>query len=104
MIRHIVLLDLPQDHDPAELSGVMTGLNALRARIPGFASFAHGPNRDFEQMSPDCKYAFICQFDDEASARAYLAHPDHQALGKRLVALCHGGVAGIRVIDMDVSA
>jgi len=104
VIKHIVLLDLSRGHDQAELSSVMAGLDALRAQISGFADFMHGPNRDFEQLSQDCTYAFICQFSDRASAQAYLVNKEHQALGKRLVALCHGGVGGLRVIDMEVGA
>lgn len=103
MINHIVLLDMPSAHDRAELSAVMNGIDALRASISGFTHFEHGPNRDFERMSQDCRYAFMCRFDDVVAAQAYLENPDHIALGKRLVALCNGGPSGIRVIDMDVS-
>ncbi len=104
MIRHIVLLDLPAAHDATALARVMDGLDGLRASIPGFVGFAHGPNMDFEGMSPDCAYAFICDFSDEAASRAYLANADHRALGAELVALCRGGAKGITVVDMALSA
>ena len=104
MIKHIVLLDLAPDHDGNELSAVMQGLDALQGKISGFVGFSHGPNRDFENMSPDCAYGCICEFMDADTSQAYLVDPDHQALGGRLVALCKGGVAGITVIDLDVSA
>lgn len=103
MIRHIVLLDLPQTHDRTELAAIMAGLDGLRGKIAGFTAFVHGPNRDFEGMSPDCAYAFACDFDGPATSKAYLADADHRALGARLVALCRGGVAGIRVIDMETA-
>ncbi len=104
MIRHIVLLDLAEGYDPAELAAVMAGLDALRGQIDGYLGFAHGPNRDFEGMSPDCAYAFTCDFDGPATSQAYLVNPDHQALGARLVALCKGGAAGITVVDIEVAA
>lgn len=104
MIHHIVLLDLKADHDPAELAAIMTGLDALRNEITGFVGLTHGPNRDFEGMSPHCSYAFVCLFTDESVSRHYIVHPGHNALGRRLVDLCKGGVAGIRVIDMEVAA
>ena len=102
MIHHIVSLDLREDHDPAELAAIMAGLDDLRNELPGFEGFAHGPNRDFEGMSPDCAYVFICRFSGEDVSRRYLVHPGHTRLGARLVALCKGGVEGIRVMDMDV--
>ncbi|MDP5086306.1 MAG: Dabb family protein [Yoonia sp.] len=104
MIKHIVLLDLPAGHDSAELGAIMTGLDDLRGRIPGFTGFEHGPNRDFEGMSPRCAYSFLCHFEDETTSRAYLVHPTHIDLGQRLAALCKGGAAGITVVDMAVSA
>ena len=104
MIRHVVLLDLPEGHDSAELAAIMQGLAALQHDIDGFKSFAHGPNRDFEKMSPDCSYAFTCDFADEGTSLAYLENAKHKALGARLVALCNGGAKGITVIDMDVPA
>jgi hypothetical protein len=104
MIRHIVLLDLVAGHDATELAAVMDGLDRLRGQIAGFSGFSHGPNRDFEGKSPDCAYAFTCDFDSPATARAYLADPDHRALGARLVAICKGGADGITVIDLEVAA
>ncbi|SFS20425.1 Dabb family protein [Yoonia litorea] len=101
MIQHIVMLDLPADHDSAELANVMAGLGALMHEIDGFLAFAHGPNRDFEGKSPDCAYAFVCTFADAAAVSAYHRDPTHQALGARLVALCQGGADGITVVDME---
>ena len=104
MIRHIVLLDLSQDHDAGALARVMDGLDRLRSAIPGYVGFAHGPNRDFEAMSPHCAYAFTCDFADEATSHAYIANEAHRALGAQLVAMCRGGAKGITVVDMAVSA
>ncbi|PUB14812.1 Dabb family protein [Yoonia sediminilitoris] len=104
MIKHIVTLDLLPDHDTAELQAVMTGLDELRSQLDGFVGFDHGPNRDFEGMSPGCDYGFICEFANEDTSRAYIVHPVHAALGRRLVALCNGGVTGITVVDLDAGA
>lgn len=102
MIQHIVMLDLPAEADRAELLAIMTGLDDLRGSIAGFVGFMHGENKDFEGMSKDRNYGFICTFMDEATSRDYLVNPDHQALGARLVALCRDGVQGITVIDLAV--
>jgi hypothetical protein len=103
MIHHIVMLDLQKELDRKERAAIMLGLDALRADLAGFESFAHGPNRDFEMLSPDCTYVFICGFTDETALHRYLTDPSHQALGRRLIALCKDGLAGLRVVDMQVA-
>jgi len=102
MIHHVVLLDLPNDYDRIELASVVTGLAELKDQIPGFVHFDHGPNKDFEKMSPNCAYAFVCHFADENTSREWLVNPGHNALGQRLVNMCNGGVDGITVVDMAV--
>lgn len=97
MIRHIVMLQLPAGYDAAELATVMTGLADLD--LPGFTNFSHGPNRDFEQKSPEFGYGFVCDFTDERALQTYATDPRHRALGARLVALCGGG-DGITVFDI----
>ncbi|MEJ8562775.1 Dabb family protein [Yoonia sp. GPGPB17] len=104
MIKHIVLLDLDPDYNPAELTAIMEGLDDLRHRLDGFQVLEHGPNKDFEGMSTDCTYAFICHFADEDTSRRYILNPEHNELGQRLVRICRGGVNGISVIDMAVTS
>lgn len=100
MIQHIVMLNLPNDHDASELQDVMAGLSALE--IEGFTGFEHGPNKDFEQKSQDYSHGFICTFSDEAALGRYAQTPDHLALGRRLVTLCTGDADGIMVMDLAV--
>lgn len=104
MIKHMVMLDLPADYDRGELADVMAQIASLQQKIPGFTHFEHGPNKDFEKMSPRCSYAFICHFESEDTSRAYIIDPDHNAFGQRLVGMCNGGVAGITVVDMALAA
>ena len=103
MIKHIVTLDLQADHDRAELADIMAGIDGLRETIYGFKHFEHGPNKDFEGMSPHCTYGFICHFMNEATSRRYIVDPGHNELGQRLVNLCNGGVKGITVVDLAMS-
>ncbi len=102
MIAHIVMMRLAPGHDAGELAAVMDGLGQVVARLPGAIAFEHGPNRDFENLSPGWDAGFICRFADAAALAVYAADPTHKALGARLVALCAGGVAGLMVIDLDV--
>ena len=101
MIRHIVLLALPTDHDAAELGAIMQELSALVDHLPGFTNFEHGPNRDFEDKSARYPYGFIGTFVNAAALQTYAQDARHSALGARLVEMCGGG--GIMVIDLEIA-
>lgn len=100
MIRHIVLLAPRAGAEPA-LTDILQGLAKLVGQIPGFTGFEHGPNRDFENLSPGYSHGFICDFTDQAALQTYAADPRHQALGQRLVTACTPN--GIMVIDLDLA-
>lgn len=104
MIRHIVLLDLLPDYDRDELADVVEGVKDLQQKIAGFTHFDHGSNRNFEGMSVTCTYGFVCHFANEDTSRRFIVDPDHNALGQRLVNMCRGGVKGMSVIDLDLTA
>ena len=101
MIRHCVFMNLSDEADPNELADVLTGLAAVTDRLPGASDFVSGPNRDFENKTPDFPMGFTIDFADEAALAAYAADEAHKALGARLVALCRGGADGITVYDLD---
>lgn len=102
MIRHIVLLAIPPDHDPDELHAIMHELAAMADHLPGFDNFEHGPNRDFEDRSARYPYGFIGTFTDADALQTYAQDARHSALGQRLVEMC--GDDGIMVIDLEISA
>ncbi|MEJ6404376.1 Dabb family protein [Yoonia sp. 2307UL14-13] len=102
MIRHIVMLALPTNHDAAELQSVMGELAALVDHLPGLEAFEHGPNRDYEDKSGRYPYGFIGTFTDADALRIYAHDARHSALGQRLVEIC--GADGIMVIDLEISS
>ncbi len=101
MIRHCVFLRLAPATDPEELSEVMQGLGELVAELPGCNDFVAGPNRDFENKSPDHGYGFTLDAVDAQALESYADDPRHRALGARLVAMCEGGERGILVYDIE---
>lgn len=101
MIRHCVMLHLAADAQQAALDEIMQSLAALVDRLDGCSGFCAGPNRDFEGKSPDFSFGFTLDARDETALTAYAVHPDHKALGARLVALCEGGGDGIMVFDIE---
>lgn len=78
-------------------------LQGLMAKVPGMLDFAHGPNRDFENLSPGYSYGFVITFADRTAHLAYERHPDHVAAGGMLVASSAGGINGIFVVDLEVA-
>ena len=104
MIRHCVFLRLAAGADDAALDAVMTGLAELVEELPGCSGFVAGPNRDFENKSPDHGYGFTLDAVDAEALAAYAKDDRHKALGARLVEMCEGGARGIMVYDIDGAA
>ncbi len=104
MIRHCVMLHLRDDADLSELQTVFDALGALVDRLEGCSDFVAGPNRDYEGKSADYAFGFTLDADTETALAAYAAHPEHQALGARLVAQCQNGARGIVVYDIEAAA
>ena len=100
MIRHVVLVRFKPDLPPGEIDAIFAELDALRAKLPGFAAFAAGPNMSPESLDRGYTHAFTADFADAATRDAYLAHPDHLVAGGRLVAATQGGVEGLVVVDV----
>ncbi|SMP17673.1 Dabb family protein [Shimia sagamensis] len=103
MIRHCVMLNVPAGAQE-ELKAVLAGLADLVQALDGCCGFAAGPNRDFEGKSPNHPFGFMFDAKDEAALQAYADHPEHKALGAKLVSLCQDGADGIVVYDIEVSA
>ncbi|WP_299688768.1 Dabb family protein [uncultured Tateyamaria sp.] len=101
MIRHCVFLRLSASADTDALAEVMQGLEDLVADLPGCNDFIAGPNRDFENKSPDHSYGFTLDAVDAQALADYAADPRHKDLGGRLVDMCEGGERGILVYDIE---
>jgi hypothetical protein len=56
-----------------------------------------------EKIERGYHHGFVVDFADWAALAAYQAHPDHQALGAKLVENASGGLDGILVFDLPVS-
>ncbi len=102
MLQHCVFCDVRMDAPEGALADVMGRLARLVEKVDGMIAFQHGPNRDYEAKSARYRVGFICTFRDRAAHLAYEQHPEHQAAGRDLVALCNGGVTGIMVFDLEI--
>jgi hypothetical protein len=87
VIRHIVLFNPRPDAAQAEIDAVVRAAQAMPGQIPGLRNFA--VNTAFEMVQPPrYRYALTMEFDDEATARAYIDHPVHQRFREIFVPLC----------------
>jgi hypothetical protein len=75
VLRHVVMLTLDAD---ADLDGLVASLRRLPALIDEIRSYE--VLADAGLAEGNAHVAVIGTFDDEAGWRAYLDHPEHQAV------------------------
>lgn len=102
MIRHIVFVRFRGDIAPTEITAILDELAGLRRLLPGMKDFRCGPNVSPEGLARGHTHAFTIDFDDAAARDAYLALPEHEAAGARLVKAAEGGLSGLTVLDFDL--
>ena len=102
MIRHVVLVRFREGVAPGEISAIFGALADLRRLLPGLTGFAHGADVSPEGLSRGHTHAFTVDFADAAARDAYLALPEHEAAGARLVRAAEGGLAGLTVLDFPI--
>lgn len=105
MIRHCVFIRFRPTVTEPEKAALFAEIAALKSRLPGFLA-AHIGRNVSPETGMDKGYAegFIVDFADAAARDAYLADPEHQKTGAKLVAAAIGGIEGILVYDLDVDA
>ena len=104
MIRHIVLTRFREGTPEESITALYAGLAALTARLPGASGFAGGRSTSPEGIDRGYHHGFVVDFATWADLKTYADHPEHQALGARLVALSEGGLDGVLVLDIEVPA
>ena len=105
MIRHCVFIRFRAGIGWPEQQALFAQIVALRGRLPGLLA-VHVADNSSPETGMDKGYSagFIADFADAAARDRYLADPEHQAVGVRLVAAAEGGVAGILVYDLGLAA
>jgi hypothetical protein len=104
MIRHIVLIRFKPSLSEAEIAALFTELGQIRSQLPGFLAITAGRSESPEQMERGYMHGFVIDFADWDALQAYQDHPDHQAVGAKLVQAALGGKEGILCFDLDVQA
>src|SRR5262245_8015357 len=91
MIAHVILFKPRPELTDAERQAVIDGLRAAANGIPSVRRLRVGKRvrhglPGYEQvMREDFEYSVIVEFDDLDGLKAYLAHPQHAAIGRHFV-------------------
>ena len=78
MIRHVVLLHWKDNTDPQAIDAVSAAFAKLPGLIAQIRNYQFGPDLGIYQGNAD--YILVADFDNEADLKAYVTHPDHNAL------------------------
>ena len=100
MIRHIVLVKVRPEVTEGEMAAIFADLAAIRAKLPGVLAIHAGRSESPEQIERGYLHGFIIDFVDWQALQSYQDHPDHKAVGARLVENAIGGIDGILVFDL----
>lgn len=101
MIRHIVLIRF-KDAGESLIQDIFTKLSQLTSKLDGARDFMGGRSTSPEQLERGFSHAFTIDFDSWSDLKVYADHPEHKALGKRIVDNAVGGLDGLIVMDLEL--
>ncbi|WP_421979951.1 Dabb family protein [Roseibium sp.] len=104
MIRHIVLIKFQPDVSEETVHGLFQELRTIRDQVSGILDITSGRSESPEKIERGYMHGFVVDFEDWDALERYQTHPDHKALGAKLVANAIGGLDGILVLDIPTAA
>lgn len=102
MILHCVFLRLKSAMTQDEKKALFEAVAALQQVIPGIVDVKYGPNVSPEGLHGGFVDGFAVTFESAEARDAYLVHPQHVAVGERIVSSTDGGLAGLLVFDLNL--
>ncbi|MEY2643082.1 MAG: hypothetical protein RLZZ270_1068 [Actinomycetota bacterium] len=83
---HNVFFKWIQGTSPSDVDVMAAALATLPGKVPSIKSYTFGRDLGLGQPGASWDFAIFAEFDDEAGWRAYLSHPDHEAVRDELLA------------------
>ncbi|OHV75948.1 Dabb family protein [Rhizobium sp. LCM 4573] len=102
MILHCVFLRFKASMQAADKQALYDAVAALKQVVPGMVDVKYGPNISPEGLNGGFVDGFVVTFESPEARDAYLEHPEHMAVGERIVSATDGGLAGLLVFDLAV--
>jgi hypothetical protein len=102
MILHCVFVRFKAATQQADKQSIYEAVAALKSVTPGIVDVKYGPNVSPEGLNGGFLDGFAVTFESPEARDAYLAHPEHVAVGERIIAATDGGLSGLLVFDMAV--
>ena len=95
MVDHLVLFAVKDDASPEDVEDLLASIQALRGSIPNVMDLSVG--EDFSGRAKGYTHGLFVRLRTTDDLRAYLDHPDHQAVVEKLEAITTGRL----VVDYD---
>ena len=95
MVDHLVLFAVSDDASPEDVEDLLASIRGLRGSIPNVMDLSVG--EDFSGRAKGYTHGLFVRLRTTDDLRAYLDHPDHKAVVKKLEALTTSRL----VIDYD---
>ena len=95
MVDHLVLFAVKDEASAEDVEDLLSSLRSLRESIPNVMDLSVG--EDFSGRGEDYTHGLFVRFRTADDLRAYLEHPDHQAVTEKLDAFTSGRL----VVDYD---
>ncbi len=99
---HCVFLKFRPEITVAQKAEIYSEIAALQGRLDGLMAVDIGDNLSPEGLDKGHSEGFMVTFADSAARDRYLADPEHQKTGAKIVAATEGGLAGVFVYDLSV--
>jgi hypothetical protein len=100
MILHCVLMRLKAAMSGEEKQSLFESIVSLKQLIPGILDIKYGPNVSPEGLHGGFVDGFAVTFESAEARDVYLVHPEHVAVGERIVSSTDGGLGGLIVFDL----
>jgi hypothetical protein len=104
MIRHIVLIKFRPEVSEDTIQALFDELRAIETEVSGILDIKSGRSESPEKIERGYMHGFVVDFQDWDALETYQQHPDHKALGAKLVENAVGGLDGILVLDIPVAS
>ncbi len=88
MVDHLVLFTVNDDASAEDLEDLLASLRGLKKRVPDVVDLSVGEN--FSERSRGYTHGLFVRFQTLDALRAYISHPEHQAIVEKLDALTTG--------------